>query len=128
MDYVKLKDLVDRTFQVKEVKGYTFKKWDTTENRMLNSDRWMEGYSKKWQVETDKGQLDLGSGQMGTILESVHKGGKSDINGRIFQVKSNGKTGMEIRYFFNPVQGEPEPNIEDLDDSDDDIDLSEVPF
>lgn len=103
MEYVKLKDLVDDIFTVKEVKGYTFKRWNPKDNRFETSDKWQEGFAKKYQVETDKGMIDFGTGQLGTLLETVFHKGKADIVGRTFGVTSNGKTGMEIRYYFKPT-------------------------
>lgn len=99
--YTKLSALVDDTFTVEASLGYKFKKWDTTENKMLSSDSWQEGYQKKYTVETDKGVLDLGTGQMGSLLEAVFVNGEAHLIGTTYEVKSNGKTGMEIRYFFN---------------------------
>lgn len=101
-DYTKLSKLVDSTFKIEKVWGYKWKKWDTESNKMLSSEKYQEGFSKKYEVDTDKGKLDLGTGQLGSLLEGVFKDGKADLNGVTFEVKSNGKTEMEIRYFFNP--------------------------
>lgn len=103
-NFVKLSALVNEEFTVKNVKGFTYKLWDNQNNKMLVSDQWQKGYRKLWQVVTDKGQLDLGSGQMGNLLEGVMHAGKADIIDCTFSVKSNGKQGMEIRYYLNPVQ------------------------
>jgi hypothetical protein len=32
--------------------------------------------------------------------------GRANLSGVTFLVKTNGKTGMDIRYFFNPVKKE----------------------
>ena len=61
---------------------------------------------KIYGVESDKGILDLSQGQIGSLLESVSKGGEATIIGRTFKVKSNGKSGMDIRYYLNPVAEE----------------------
>jgi hypothetical protein len=123
--YVKLRDLVGSTFEVKSVNGYTFKFWDNTEKKMLSSDVYIEGYSKKYQVETNKGMLDLGSGQLGNLLEAVFYQGKADLIGKTFEVKSNGKEGMDIRYYFNVLKEAPkQPQLPDTND----IDVSEIPF
>jgi len=125
-DFVKLKDLVGDNFTVKKVLGYKFKKWSDEEKRMIVSEVKQEGFRKRYQVETDKGVLDLGTGQMGNLLEPVFHDGLADINLRTFEVKSNGKEGMDIRYFFNPLpegvkplqdkelNGEEEPNWDDV--------------
>lgn len=114
-EYVKLRDLVDSSFSVQSVKGYQFKMWSPSENKMLVSDTPIKGYRKLWQVVTDKGQLDLGSGQMGTLLEGLMHAGKSDIIGATFEVKSNGKSGIDIRYYFNPVKLSKAEVEQDLD-------------
>ena len=106
VQYTKLSALVDSQFTVEKVLGFTYKKWDAQNSKMLVKDLWEEGYRKLYQVVTDKGQLDLGSGQLGSLLEGVFHGGKADIIGVTFEVKSNGKQGMDIRYFFNPVKME----------------------
>ena len=40
------------------------------------------------------------------VVESVFHSGIADLNLKTFAVKSNGKTGLDIRYFFNPVKDE----------------------
>lgn len=107
--YTKLADLVNKEFTVVKAFGYQWKMWDNNAKRMLVSEKWEQGYKKVYAVETDKGVLDLGSGQLSALLEAVYSKGQADINGRTFAVKSNGKTGMDIRYFFNAVrQDKPE--------------------
>ena len=100
-DFIKLSNLVDDTFKVEKVWGYKWKKWDDDEKKMLVSDIYKEGYRKVYEVETNKGKLDLGSGQIGSLLEAVFKNGEANLNGVTFKVKSNGKTGMDIRYYFD---------------------------
>jgi len=102
--YVKLSELVDKDFTVLSVKGFTFKRWNNEERKMEVSDEWKEGFSKKYMVETDKGMLDMGTGQLASLLEAVFYNGVADINGQRFKVKSNGETGMSIRYFFNRMK------------------------
>lgn len=105
--FVKLSSLVGSGFSVEKYNGYSFKKWDTEQNKMLTAQSYVEGYKKSYSFDTDKGQLDLSSAQLGQALEGVFKDGSSTIVGRTFAVKSNGKTGMEIRYWINPVQRDP---------------------
>jgi hypothetical protein len=107
VEFNKLSNLVDNDITIESVQGYKFKKWDAQNNKMLISDSYEKDYRKLWQVVTDKGQLDLGSGQMGNLLEGVMHSGKADIIGATFHVKSNGKTGMDIRYFLNAVKTAP---------------------
>lgn len=100
--FVKMSDLVGDQFTVDSVGKFVYKKWDNENRKMLISETWEQGYQKVYPVNTDKGTVDMNSGKMGEMLESVSRDGQSTIIGRTFNVKSNGKTGMEIRYFLNP--------------------------
>ncbi len=117
MDYTKMSALVDKNFTVQKVNGYKFKKWDDVAKTMLVSDTYVAEHQKKWEIETDKGKMDVSQSQLGTMLESVSKDGQSNIIGKSFHVKSNGKTGMEIRYYINPAKPEPKP-VEEIDPTD----------
>lgn len=111
MEYTSLGKLVGQQFTIQKVNGYSWKMWSNADNRMISSDTYKEGFSKKYQVDTDKGKLDLGTGQLGNLLEAVFKDGHADLNGKTFEVKSNGKQGKDIRYFFNVVKDfQPEPS------------------
>lgn len=104
-EYIRLKDLVNSTFQIQEVQKYVWKKWDDAEKKMLTSDLYVEGYRKIYPVTTDKGRLDLGSGQLGNLLEAVFYQGKADLINKTFEVKSNGKSGIDVRYYFKVLPG-----------------------
>lgn len=114
--YTKLSALVGSTFTVNQVAEFTFKKWDQTQSKMLVSPSWQEGYRKLYPVTTDKGLMDLGSGQLGSLLEAVFYGGKADLIGNTFKVKSNGKSGMDIRYYFEVTKQTNESVVEQSDD------------
>lgn len=101
--YIKLSDLVDSEFTVEKLYFPQYKMWDNDAKKMLVSENWQKGYRKIYGTVSDKGTLDLSASQIGTMLESVSKGGEAKIVGRTFKVKSNGKTGMDIRYYINPV-------------------------
>lgn len=129
--YIKLSDLVDTEFTIEKVYGYKWKMWDQSAKRMLVSDSYEKGYRKVYAILTDRGQLDIGSGQIGSLLEAVIKDGVADLNNKRFGVKSNGKTGMDIRYYFNAVrQSSPAPanSYESSLNDSEPIDLSEIPF
>lgn len=150
MEYTKLSLLVNDTFTVKEAKGYTFKKYVPGEG-WLKSDEPQKGYSKKYFLITDKGGLELGSGQLSSLLEAVYSKGEANINSRTFKVTSNGKfkedgkPSMDIRYYFTAVR-EDDPIVEEkfnemvekknelkrqdtvIEDIDDEVDLSLIPF
>lgn len=123
-DFTKLSDLVNNYFTVEKVWGYKFKQWNPEEKKMEVSDTWQNGYRKVWDVDTDKGKLDLSQSQLASLLEAVCRQGASDIRGRTFAVKSNGKTGMDIRYFFNVSGDAPKP----VDAAAADIDVDSLPF
>ncbi len=102
--FTKLSELVDNTFTVEKIYGYKFKQWDNESKKMLVSETYEKGYRKIYSVDTSEGSLDLSASQLGQMLESVFKNGASELTGRTFLVKSNGKTGMDIRYYINPVK------------------------
>lgn len=111
--FTKLSALVDDVFTVEKVGEHKYKMWDNSQSKMLISDEPQKGYRKVYPVDTNKGRLDLGAGQLGNLLESVSYAGSAEIVGKSFSVKSNGKTGMEIRYFLNPVKTpKSEPSVE----------------
>lgn len=139
--FTKLTALVDDSFTVIKSYGWKYKKWDPVSNKMLVSDRYERDFQKKYTVETDKGTMDLGPGQLANLLEAVFRDGVADIIDRTFSVKSNGKFGMEIRYYFNAEkQSKPKTERPSLRDQWDatrgveqvepvtDIDLADIPF
>lgn len=113
-DYTKLSDLVGEEFTVSSVGTPVFKMWDPKEGKMLMSRSFEKGYRKLYPVITEKGQMDIGMGQLGTMLEAVSSDGKADLTDKTFLLKSNGKTGIDIRYFFNPVVKESEQINQDV--------------
>lgn len=102
--YTKLSELVNDSFTVEQAGGFTWKRWNNEARRMEVSDQYQEGYRKMYTIDTNKGRMDLGAGQLGNLLEIAYSKGVADINGKTFNVKSNGKSGMDIRYFFNMVR------------------------
>lgn len=128
--YTKLSNLVGEQFTIERVYGWKYKKWDNNAKRMLVSDTYEQGYRKIYGVVTDKGTMDLGAGQLGNLLEAVLKDGVADLNGRTFAVKSNGKEGMDIRYFFNPVKrsAPQQDTVVDDFDTNEEVSLDDIPF
>lgn len=99
--YTKLGALTGQTFTVQGVNGYKWKAWLDGEKRFRSEDKHFEGASKKWELDTDKGKLDLGTGQFGNLLEAVYP---ATVLGATFKVNTNGKDGTkEVRYYLNPV-------------------------
>lgn len=135
--WTKLKDLVDDEFTVQKVWGFKWKMWLQGESRMHVSDTWEKDHKKMWQVETDKGELDLSDMQFGLMLAGIYQGDSANIVGRTFSVKSNGKEGIDIRYYINPVFSKAQKptkkpvEIQDIapdDVEDEPVDLSSIPF
>jgi len=116
--FTKLSELVDNTFTVEKIWGYKFKLWDNELKKMLVSETYEKGYRKIYSVDTSEGSLDLSASQLGQMLESVFKNGSSELTGRTFSVKSNGKTGMDIRYYINPTKDAPKKVVDDVTDPD----------
>lgn len=142
-DYVKLKDLVGNEFTVEEVYGFNWKMWDNEIKKMLVSDTFEKGYRKIYGVKTDKGTMDVSSNQLGNMYEGCGHKGESKIVGRTFTVKSNGKDGIDIRYYINanPQDRQEAPSWDAAGQkfaakkdvalpeiSDEPIDLSDIPF
>ena len=102
-DFNKLSNLIDQEITIESVGKSTFKMWDSENNKMLTSETYQKDYRKVYQVDTDKGILDISAHQIGQMLEGVHFNGVANLIDKTFKVKSNGQTGMEIRYYINPV-------------------------
>lgn len=124
-NYTKLSALVNDSFVITGSYGWKWKKWNPQTNKMELSDKWEQGFRKMWTLITDKGILDVSESQLGEILARAcsSKTLESKLIGLQVGVKSNGKTGMEIRYFFNAlgqtqeaiaVEDEESFNVEDI--------------
>lgn len=125
-DFVKLKDLVGSSFTVNEAYGYQWRKYVQNDGKwsVVTADRYEEGYSKLYDVVTDKGKLTLRQGQLQQMLEGTFSKGKSDIIGVKFDVKSNNKEGVDIRYYINKAKDQSStPVVEENT-----IDMSDIPF
>ncbi len=85
------------------VKSY-FERWNEAEKKYEKSDAWQEGFSPKWLIDCGEYYLPLSKDQVSQCLMSSFRGGQSDIIGKSYSVKSNGKTGKEIRYWINQLR------------------------
>lgn len=130
--FVKLGDLVDKKFTIVKNNGYKWKKWDKEANKMLVSDtpqKFAEGWNKKYTIETDKGIVDLTETQVGKLLTGGLKGNTADLSNLIVELKSNGKAGMDIRYFFNVVgRAEGEVQLDNEEGWQEEPNADEIPF
>lgn len=122
--FVKMSDLVDKTFTVEKVWPYKWKMWDSVAKKMLVSDTYVAQHRKVYGVVTNLGTVDMSATNLGNMLEGVSKDGQSNIIGKSFSVKSNGKTGIDIRYYINPAVKQ----VSVDEDMEDEIDLSSIPF
>ena len=125
--FVKMSDLVDKTFRVEKVWPYKWKFWDNVAKKMLVSDTYVDQHRKVYGVVTNLGTVDMSATSLGSMLEGVSKDGQSNIIGASFHVKSNGKAGMEIRYYINSAKPEPKPIDEEYPEAEQ-INLDDIPF
>jgi hypothetical protein len=102
-EYIKMSALVDNQFTVQKVGGYVWKAY--IDGKFETSELYKEGYQKRYAMETDKGKLEVSSAQLASMLEAVQYQGVADLNGKSIKVKSNGKEGKDIRYFFSMAKG-----------------------
>lgn len=122
MNYIKLKD--EPTFTVIAVRGFVWKSWSKELNKMEESPIPKKGFTKKWSLETDKGVLEISQSNMGTLLELCLRGTVSDLTNETFKTRTNGLTGLDIRYWFDRV---PKP-VEDEVIVRDEEPLQDMPF
>jgi len=95
----------------KIVKAY-FERWNDNEKKYEKSDIWQEGFTPKWLIETPDYYLPLSKDQVSQVLMASFKlDGSSNIIGKSYLVKTNGKTGKEIRYFLNEMRLPKEPAL-----------------
>ena len=128
--FIKLKDLIGSSVTIQSVDPYVYKMWSDADKRFVTSQTHQEGFSKKYPVTTDKGKLDLGSGQIGSLLTACFRNGAADLIGKTFSVKSNGKEGMDVRYFFDLTEIPAPELVKDtiVTEVPDQINLDGIPF
>jgi len=101
--FIKLKDISG--FTVQSVTKSFFRAWDdgqwVTSPTYVKSDNPEVKYQKVFELETVEGTLTVSSAQFGQMLLAYVEGGQSDITGKTFLVKNNGKEGQDIRYYIN---------------------------
>src|SRR3990167_11274656 len=88
-------------FTVKSYKGKTWVFWNANEKKMLKSDTYQKDYKAQYQFELDNGDiLSLSKDQVGQCLVGCLEAGKA-FAGMTFEAKSNGKTGLDTRWWIN---------------------------
>lgn len=116
-NYVKLSGVTE--FLLEEILGTEYFAWDATINKPKRSQDWFEGAQKKYNLATDKGQMSVSQGQFSQILLAAFDGNSSDPVGKTYTVKTNGKSGLDLRYFIDLKKGE--QIVEQ-------VDMSNLPF
>jgi hypothetical protein len=109
--YIRLKDMDDKTFTIKKVGGYKYKKMVETNGKwsVLVEESWRqglkeEGYRKVYQIDAEEGIFDASEYQLQNMLIAVIKDGVADLNNKTFKVKKViGKNDIP-NYYFNVVK------------------------
>ena len=109
-------------FNVVSVSKPFWKMFDTQTGKFLTLDQPCKGYSKKYRIESDLFQFEVSASNLGDMLEQCFSTGKK-LLGATFNLKNNGKTGIEIRYFFN-IQ----TDYEKVQYAEDEIQVDDNPF
>lgn len=96
-------------FTIKSYKGKNFVFWNATEKKMLKSETWIKDYKAQYQFELDNGDiLSLSKDQTGQMMVNALEVGKP-LAGLSFEAKTNGKTGLDTRWFINLSKASPSP-------------------
>lgn len=104
-----------KQFTIERFVGKKYKKWDQVNKKMLESPTWQEGYRLMYKFEVKEGILELSKSQVGEMCASIlDQQGCVNLIGKSFNVRTNNKTGMDIRYFLNPVKTEVEQIADDF--------------
>lgn len=89
------------TFKPTNVAKKFYQKWDETNRKFIKSDVWIQGLSPKYILDLrDGSQIEISRDMWSQALVSAE-----DINKNwrdcTFVIKTNKKTGKDIRYFVN---------------------------
>lgn len=99
MSYLKLKELTN--FKVNNFVKKYWSYWNDAEKKFYRSDEYKDGYKPTYTFNVNNGDsLDVSRDQLGQMLIGCFEA-KKTLSGSPFVVKTNGKTGLEIRYYIN---------------------------
>ena len=115
-NFIKLKDLDGEVMKIEVVYPPQWIRWDAENKKMERSDTPKKDFRKNWNVVTDKGTVGISEWQMKDLLSLAEYQGKVDLIGKSFRVKTNGETGMEIRYYFNLISA-PQITVQQVQDT-----------
>ena len=91
-------------FTIKSYKGKSWTFWNATEKKMLKSETYVKDYKAQYQFELVTGDIiSLSKDQVGQMLVCALEAGKP-LSGLSFEAKTNGKTGLDTRWFINPLK------------------------
>lgn len=117
-NYVKLSAVTE--FLLEEIIKAQYFMWDAVQNKPQRSDTWFEGGKKQFVLATDKGQMSVSQGQFSQILLAAFDGTTSEPVGKTFTVKTNGKQGLDLRYFID-LKKTSTPQVEQ-------VNMNDIPF
>lgn len=135
--YAKLSEVGEFTI-INPIKSF-WQKYNEADNTFEKKDDYFEGATQKFQIDTTAGRIDFSKNQLEQMFFGARVGLTSDINGKSFWVKTNGKQGKEIRYFINikkagtesasPTEALPTIQMDELPPlTEDEVDTSSIPF
>lgn len=108
MEYVRLAENLH--FTVKAVRNFFFRAWDDSKGEkggyVVANEKPRDSeltWSKMWKIDTEKGELSVSNSQLASMLVAVFNAQNNPLHGKMFEVKTNNKTGKDIRYFFNEL-------------------------
>lgn len=100
MSFLKLKDVNE--FTVANISAPYWVSWDTSNAKYNRYKVPTEGAQQKWDVITpNRDRIPISRDQFGQMLIATANGTEASVKDKAYSVKTNGKEGMEIRYFLN---------------------------
>ena len=105
--WIKLADT--KQFTVVKLVKKQYQRWNNDTKQYERSEEPQKGFSPTYMFEMEEGMMSLSQSQVGQMLVGVMRDGIADINKRTFEVQTNHKTGIEIRYFINPTMAKEAP-------------------
>lgn len=93
-----------KSFTIEKIVKVYFERWNEQEGKYEKSDVYQQGFSQKYLIETFDSLLPLSKDQLQQcLIACLNLDGTANIIGKSFSVKTNGKTGKEIRYWINKM-------------------------
>lgn len=99
--WVNTKDLVDTEFKVVDIEKRQYRMWDEVEGKYVYSKTPKKGYMPFWKITLKNGVWTASPAQYSQLLLAAEDGGLADVLDKSFTCSSNGKSGKDVRYWFN---------------------------